>query len=227
MADELQEEKGWIRELANENFLAVYDVLLDIRNEMQLSEKPRIPLWQPMIKFPILMPMDSIGHRDRYCEFRWKAVELLKRKKVIKDFKYLEGTHRWESKIAIVANEADVNETFEIFNVIYEKHTRSEDNKHEEQSTEIQAGDKLPLEPPDKVTIPWLLKHVPVMLWVAFLGLLLASYSLGVKTSHISLIRDLYGLDKLHTTLESESPKNKLNESIQQTPKSGSADGSR
>jgi len=196
MAKESQEEKGWIEELSNINFLAVYDVLQDIKDEMQLSELPRIPLFQSIIRFPILAPMDSIGHRDRYCDFRSKAVELLKRKNVIKDYKLLEGGHRWESKIAIVANETEVNETVEIFDDIYEKRTRNEDNKHEKQSTEIQAGDKLSLEPTDKVTILWLLKHVSVLYWITFVSLLLALYSLGVHTSHISLIRDLYGLEK-------------------------------
>lgn len=209
MSEESQNETGWIKGLANENFLAVYDVILDIKNDMQLSEKPKIPLWQSLIKFPILMPLDSIGTRDRYCEFRWKAVELLKRRNVINDFKYLEGSHRWESKITIAADEAHVNAVADIFDSEYEKRNKSEDEAQEEEQTEIKAGDSLPLEPPEKVTIPWLLKHVPVMLWITFFGLLVAAYSFGVKTSDIPLVRDIYGLDKQEVVEENEPEKSK------------------
>lgn len=225
MAEDSHVEKGWIEKLANENFLAVYDVLLDIRNEMEITEKPRIPLWQSIIKFPVLAPMDSIWHRDRYCEYRWKAVELLKRKKVIKEFKYLQGEHRWKSKIAIEANEIDVNGTVEIFNKLYEERIRNEDDEHKGQSAEIQAGDQLPLEPPDKVTIQWLIKHVPVMLWLASFGLLVAAYSFGVKTSHISLIRDLYGLETKQSIKKSEAIDIKPTMPTQQTPKKSPAGG--
>ncbi len=93
------------------------------------------------------------------------------------------------------------------------------------QPTEVQAGDNLPLEPPDKVTILWLLKHVPVTLCVAFFTLLLASFSFGVKTSHILLVRDLYGLKKTQSLEENAPSKSKPNKPIQQTPKSDAADG--
>ncbi len=214
MSEESQEKEEWINGLSNENFLAVYDVVLDIKNEMQLTDKPAIPLWQSRIKFPVLMPMDSIGHRDHYCEMRWKAVEFLKKKRVINDFEYLEGNHRWESKIAINADEKEINEIVEIFEKLYKKRETKDEGGDEDQSIEIQAGDKLPLAPPEKVTIPWLLMHVPVMLWIAFFGLLLASYSFGVKTSHIPLIRDLYGLEKFKITEEGASPVRKPNKRL-------------
>jgi hypothetical protein len=42
-----------------------------------------------------------------------------------------------------------------------------------------------PLSAPDKVTLAWLIEHVPVKLWLAGFGILGATYLLGVKTSHL------------------------------------------
>ena len=48
------------------------------------------------------------------------------------------------------------------------------------------------LEPPKEVTIPWLLKHVPVKLWLTAGGLLIAVFIAGIKAGrHITCPRDL------------------------------------
>ena len=52
------------------------------------------------------------------------------------------------------------------------------------------------LEVPPKVTLSWLFKHVPVGLWMAAAALLLAAFVAGVKSSEISLIREIFGLQK-------------------------------
>lgn len=61
--------------------------------------------------------------------------------------------------------------------------------------------------PPEKVTIPWLLKHVPAMLWLAVLGLLLAAFIFGVNSTRISIVKEIFHLDKLPTTIQSTTPK--------------------
>ena len=61
--------------------------------------------------------------------------------------------------------------------------------------------------PPEKVTIPWLLKHVPVRLWLAVLGLLLAAFVAGVSSTHISIVREIFNLDKLSTTIQGTTTK--------------------
>lgn len=86
---------AWAKELTGENFLGVYDVVLDIRQALQMSGKDaEIPLLQPIVKFSALMPGDGINMRDRYCEFRWNATELLNKRGVIKDFDYIQSFHR-------------------------------------------------------------------------------------------------------------------------------------
>ena len=100
---DLSQIPEWVMELTGENFLALYDVALDIRQELQMSDAPVIPLWQPIIKFRILLPGDSIGMRDRYCEFRWKATRLLHTQGIIRSYELQRGSHRWESRLRIVA----------------------------------------------------------------------------------------------------------------------------
>lgn len=47
------------------------------------------------------MPADSIAMRDRYCDLRWKSLNLIKKQGVIIDYKLLREAHRWRSQIQI------------------------------------------------------------------------------------------------------------------------------
>ncbi|MCG2791049.1 MAG: hypothetical protein L6305_04765 [Actinomycetia bacterium] len=92
----------WIEEMDNYNFLGIYDVMLDIKTEMNISpDRIIIPLLQNRVKFTQLFLIDSTGERDRYCGLRWKAIVFLKKKAIIKDFRLIKGLHRWESKLEI------------------------------------------------------------------------------------------------------------------------------
>lgn len=63
------------------------------------------------------------------------------------------------------------------------------------------------LPPPEKVTIPWLVKHVPVRLWLAVLGLLLTAFLVGINSTRLSIIREIFHLDKSPTTSQSTTIK--------------------
>lgn len=99
----------WIKELTDDNLLVVYDVVLDVRQEMQLTSDVAIALCPSVIKFSQLMPFDGVNMRDRYSEMRWKTVGLLKSKGIISGYEYLEAGHRWESKIRITAKADEFN----------------------------------------------------------------------------------------------------------------------
>ncbi len=92
----------WVDDLVRDNKLVLLDVAIDIKKEMQLSDKIRIPILQTFVKFAELFPADSARMRDRYCEERWKAIEFLKTKGVIKSHEYIEHSHRWDSTVEIV-----------------------------------------------------------------------------------------------------------------------------
>jgi hypothetical protein len=91
----------WITNLTRENFLAVYDVILDIRQELQFSDVVQIPLLPTIVRFQILMPADSILMRDRYCDLRWKSINLIEKQGVIIGYKLLREVHRWRSQLQI------------------------------------------------------------------------------------------------------------------------------
>ncbi|MGV8149908.1 MAG: TIGR02391 family protein [Alkaliphilus sp.] len=98
----MRDKMQWIKEMDNYNFLGIYDVMLDIKKEMNISpDRIIIPLLQNMIRFTQLFPLDSPGMRDRYCETRWKATKFLMQHDIINDFELIEGPHRWESRLKI------------------------------------------------------------------------------------------------------------------------------
>lgn len=93
------------QDLHEENLLSLYDVVLDIDQERQLSsDRLSIPLMRTVVRFPALFPGDSIGTRDRYCELRWKAIKFLERLGVINNVRYVEGNHRWFSNVEMDPN---------------------------------------------------------------------------------------------------------------------------
>ena len=94
-------DTSWIAQLSGDVFLAVQDVVLDIRQELQFGSDVVIPILPAMVRFRQLMPADTIDLRDRYSELRWKAANLLKSHGVVGEIEVLQGNHRWESRLEI------------------------------------------------------------------------------------------------------------------------------
>lgn len=46
---------------------------------------------------------------------------------------------------------------------------------------------------PEKITILWLIKHVPITLWLTAAGLLIAVFLAGIKASKSTLIKEIFG----------------------------------
>jgi hypothetical protein len=115
----------WVHELTDQNFLAVYDAALDIREALQHSDDVVIPLLQYLVKFNVLMPVDTIPMRDRYCELRWNAVGLLKKHGVISDYELLRDFHRWQSRLRIALDSALFLSFVEVIDTEYKQRTRS------------------------------------------------------------------------------------------------------
>jgi len=118
----------WVQDLTIENFLAVYDVVLDIRKELQLTDDPVIEVCPTIIQFRILMPSDGINMRDRYSGLRFKATGLLKKKGIINDFEYLEADHRWENMIRIMPNTDTFQDFADMLDQEYTKRTKDNDD---------------------------------------------------------------------------------------------------
>lgn len=113
------ESVEWIAELSDENLLALYDVALDIRDELQIDDDVVIPIYRQVVRFAPLCPASSIGLIDRYCEFRWKATVLLKRRGVVDDFDVIKDLHRWDSRLRLRLNKDTFPDYFRAIEAAY------------------------------------------------------------------------------------------------------------
>jgi predicted nucleotide-binding protein len=115
-------DTSWLMDFDSDNLLAVYDVLLDIRQETQMSgARINVPVFRSMIRFSQLFPMDSIPMRDKYCEIRWKAMKFLESKGVVSSLEPLDASHRWETRIEMDVNNARASEVLVAVKTEYEK----------------------------------------------------------------------------------------------------------
>jgi predicted nucleotide-binding protein len=115
-------DNSWLADFDSDNLLAVYDVLLDIRQETQMGGADiNVPVFRSMIRFSQLFPMDSIPMRDKYCEIRWKAMKFLESKGVISSLEPLDASHRWETRIQMNVNEVRATEALVAVKTEYER----------------------------------------------------------------------------------------------------------
>jgi len=117
----------WIEEMDTYNFLGIYDVMLDIKTEMNISpDRIIIPLLQHRVKFTQLFSIDSAGERDRYCDLRWKAIVFLKKNTIIKDFRLIKSSHRWDGKLEIELGKQIFEDVLDKMNVKHKKEVSRE-----------------------------------------------------------------------------------------------------
>ena len=75
------------------------------------------------------------------------------------------------------------------------------------ENTATSHMEKTELKPTEKVTIPWLIKHVSIPLWAGAISLLIAVFVAGIKASDISLVREMFGLKAcVNESTTSKSP---------------------
>jgi hypothetical protein len=106
-------DREWIRELDDLNLVATVEVLEDLVQELNISvsdEPVTIHMWNQVIRYLELHPGDGAGIRDAYMERRVKILNFLMEKGVIKEFEIVEGSHRWENRLAICADRATVRD---------------------------------------------------------------------------------------------------------------------
>lgn len=60
--------------------------------------------------------------------------------------------------------------------------------------TTIEEYGRKEAEVPNKITLPWLFRHVPASLWLAAGGLLIAAFIAGIKASNLSIVREAFSL---------------------------------
>ncbi len=100
----------WIKEMDSYNFLTIYDVMLSIKEEMNISpDEIVVPQLPRALKFPQLLPIDSVRTRGEYCLARLKATKFLKKNGIITDFKFIKRFESWTNEFRVCLEK----ETFE------------------------------------------------------------------------------------------------------------------
>jgi hypothetical protein len=187
----------WVAQLVGENFLAVYDVVVDIHKERQLvGDKVNIPYFQDVVKFPALLPGDTDSLRDRYGERRWKAVNLLETHSAVKGVHLDQGDHRWDSVIVATVKEPAFSEV--VSAVEHEMNRLSQQTGADDSSTAVQnatilAAGLQPLLLPETVSVRWLASHVPISFWFWLVGTYIIVFGVGVKFGDNAVLRRLMG----------------------------------
>ena len=133
----LMKQKTGFESIDYINMLRIYDVVLDINEQVQLTNKTTVTihLLPPLIRFNVLFPADSIGLQDKYCETRWDSLKYLREKDIISDFKHNEGLHRWQTTITISLKLSKFDEFYRKIRDEYVKRNKSEDEKEEKIKT--------------------------------------------------------------------------------------------
>lgn len=122
------------------NMLRIYDVVLDVNEQIQLTNKTTVSihLLPHLVKFSALFPADSIGFRDKYCETRWDSLKYLREKGAIDDFKHNEGLHRWQSTVSVSLKLSKFDDFYKTIRGEYVKRNKSSDkNEKPETPTNI------------------------------------------------------------------------------------------
>lgn len=129
------EQKTNIKNLDYINLLRIYDVVLDINEQIQLTHKTTVSihLLPSIIRFDALFPGDTIGMRDKYCEARWDSLNYLKEKGVIEEFKHNSAFHRWDTVVTLSFKLSSFDDFYKLFVEEYRKH-----NKPQEETKKIE-----------------------------------------------------------------------------------------
>lgn len=191
---------NWIGNLNDENFFAIYDVALDIQADVQLKQSPTLALVPSIVRFEILMPADNIPMRDRYGDLRLKAIKFLESEGIIRKVELRQHGHRWKARAEVTV----APEAFDIAFPQLEAEARkragapitpppSSNRDPQPQSSAQTTGIHVPAPDFEKVSITWLINHVPLKVWLGFVGLVLAAFLGGIKVGQLTFIRELLG----------------------------------
>jgi len=132
----LMKQKTGLESIDYINMLRIYDVVLDINEQIQLTNKTTISihLLPSLVRFSALFPADTIGMRDKYCETRWDSLKYLKEKGFIDEFKHNSAFHRWDTIVTVTLKLSKFDEFYRKIKDEYVKRNKT-DRKEEKPKT--------------------------------------------------------------------------------------------
>jgi len=118
------------------NMLRIYDVVLDINEQVQLTNKTTVyfPLIPSLIRYRALFPADTTGFRDEYCQNRLNSLIYLKEKGVIVDFS--QNAQGWDTTVTVSLVLSRFDEFYKKIKDEYVKRNKDTDKKEEKPKTE-------------------------------------------------------------------------------------------
>jgi hypothetical protein len=132
----LMKQKTGLESIDYINMLRIYDVVLDINEQIQLTNKTTVSihLLPSLVRFSALFPADTIGMRDKYCETRWDSLKYLKEKGFIDEFKHNSASHRWDTIVTVTLKLSKFDEFYRKIKDEYVKRNKT-DRKEEKPKT--------------------------------------------------------------------------------------------
>ena len=109
------EPDEWITQLTKKNKLAMLDVLLDIREELQRKpDEPSVAILPNVIRFSELFPVDTIAMRDDYGGLRYDMSALLESHGIIDSLQVMPASHRWKQRMSLQADTSNIDRLIEV-----------------------------------------------------------------------------------------------------------------
>src|SRR5262245_57163026 len=93
----------WLSTLTGKNFMAVYNVVSEARQQSQLSDKAEIDLRAEIIgaEDQVLPQAEIADVHKNSRELQWKAIETLCDKQIFSDVIVIEGSRRWPIRVCV------------------------------------------------------------------------------------------------------------------------------
>jgi len=88
------------------NLLKIFDVVIDIEQELQIisANAVYIDSLPQLVKFSHLFPQDNIGTRRTYQDYRIQGVDFLKKRGVVREYRYIDTQDGGYGKIKVVVD---------------------------------------------------------------------------------------------------------------------------
>lgn len=126
------------------NVLKIYDVMLDINEQLQLGASTTVSIHSlpQLVRFSLLFPSDSIGQRRQYQDYRMEGAGYLKKQGIILDYRYIDESDLGYGNIQIAVDLLKFEEFFQAVVAEYTNRPRrpskeeQDDKKNETKTTE-------------------------------------------------------------------------------------------
>lgn len=130
VADFLRHRRNAIDKISWNSFLHVFDVLQDINNHTQLTNKDRVVF--RLLKNPIshreLFPGDTPTMRSNYMKKREDALKYLKNQNVIHDYGHVQDAG-WDTDVWVDINLIEFHQFYQTAHKLYLYRTRNDNEK--------------------------------------------------------------------------------------------------